>query len=34
MIILQALVIAAAAGIFVWCSFVVDKGSKCWGPWG
>lgn len=34
MIIVQALVIAAVAGIFVWCSFVVDKTGKCWGPWG
>jgi hypothetical protein len=34
MIIVQALVIAAVAGIFVWCSFLVDKTAKCWGPWG
>ncbi len=33
-IILQALLIAAAAGIFVWCTFVVDKGGRCWGAWG
>jgi hypothetical protein len=34
MIIVQALVIAAVAGIFFWCTFVVDKAGKCWGPWG
>ena len=34
MIILQALVIAGGMGVFFWCSFVVDKAAKCWGPWG
>lgn len=33
-IILQALLMAAAAGIFVWCMFVVDKGGRCWSVWG
>jgi len=33
-IIVQAVVIAAASGIVFWCTFVVDKGSKCWAPWG
>jgi TRAP-type mannitol/chloroaromatic compound transport system permease large subunit len=33
-IIVQALIIAAAGGILVWCTFVMDKGGKCWGPLG
>jgi hypothetical protein len=33
-IIVQALVIAAAGGVVFWCSFVADKGTKCWGAWG
>jgi hypothetical protein len=33
-IIVQALVIAAVAGVLVWCTLVVDKGTKCVVPWG
>ncbi len=33
-IIVQAMLMAAAAGIFVWCTFVVEKGGRCWGAWG
>ena len=34
LIIVQALVIAGVMSVFIWCSFVVDKTAKCWGPWG
>ncbi|HEV3193086.1 MAG TPA: hypothetical protein VGY54_21410 [Polyangiaceae bacterium] len=33
-IIVQALVIAAAGGILVWCTFAMDKGGKCWDVFG
>jgi hypothetical protein len=33
-IIVQALVIAAAGGILVWCTFAMDKGGKCWDAFG
>jgi hypothetical protein len=33
MIIVQALVVAGLVGVIFWCSFVVDKATKCWGPW-
>ncbi len=34
MIIVQALVIAGMIGVIFWCSFMVEKSTKCWGPWG
>jgi hypothetical protein len=33
-IIVQALLISALAGIFVWCTFLADKAGRCWSGWG
>lgn len=31
-IIVQSFLIAAAAGIYVWCTMVIDKAARCWAP--
>ena len=33
-IIVQALLISALTGVFVWCTFLADKAGRCWNVWG
>jgi len=33
-IIVQALVLTAVGSIFVWCTFITDKGDRCFGAFG